>query len=755
MPLKINLKSVIMYAAYAAAVVLINFALPDAPLSLGLCFAMLLCGTNILAVPGIYIIASVTNLNIVSSALAAFGAVFLGAVVFLYRRYSKKIKFEAVVYLIIALAPYVLFSPWRGFGAVSGINPYIMKSVAAAVTGIFTYFCFKSVYALIFKLYRCRLREDEYVYLCVLYSAIGSGLFTVAGEAFYLCCAAGATAFFTRLTRSPASIIIALVCAIPHALAMLDPMPLTAYVIISVAALVFMNAGRFAPSAVVAVLTAAYMYFEKCFDCAVPLIVTYAALLFIACALPCIPKSQKLKDIKLKLECERILDGTAAVRARRRTGERLYRISELFKEIECAFTALDEGVDEKAARERMLIQLKDRCCLNCERVKRCQRSDVYSGFERLIASGCMKGKVNLIDLPSEITSACVSPAEVMAQLNGILSEYRRCTIESENARSGRRLLADQAHGVSEVMKDCAVELSRSYSDNSGEEKELKEALAAHGFACPEVQIDNMYEEITLTACGKFDIRNICEIIAGCRGRRYVLKEKLAYNGLNTCLVFTPPPRLDAAFGVAYAVKKGATVSGDTHSVIRINEHSFLMALSDGMGSGEYARKVSEAAISLIEAFYRAEMPQDTVLKTINKLLSFNRDERFTCIDIAAVNLETGRADFVKIGSPAGIIMREGEIKVLESSSLPLGILDAIKPTVCSETLKSGDIITFMSDGVTSCFSSATELYEFLQELKPLNPQNLADKILAKALDKAGHKANDDMTVVCTRLFDNS
>jgi len=30
-----------------------------------------------------------------------------------------------------------------------------------------------------------------------------------------------------------------------------------------------------------------------------------------------------------------------------------------------------------------------------------------------------------------------------------------------------------------------------------------------------------------------------------------------------------------------------------------------MALSDGMGSGEYARKVSESAISLIEAFYRA------------------------------------------------------------------------------------------------------------------------------------------------------
>ena len=110
------------------------------------------------------------------------------------------------------------------------------------------------------------------------------------------------------------------------------------------------------------------------------------------------------------------------------------------------------------------------------------------------------------------------------------------------------------------------------------------------------------------------------------------------------------------------------------------------------------------------------------------------------------------ADFVKIGSPAGIIMREGEIKVLESQSLPLGILDNLRPTVCTEQLRSGDIVVFMSDGITSAFSSATELYEFLQELKPLNPQNLADKILAGAKSRV-RTVNDDMTVLCTRIYE--
>lgn len=70
-------------------------------------------------------------------------------------------------------------------------------------------------------------------------------------------------------------------------------------------------------------------------------------------------------------------------------------------------------------------------------------------------------------------------------------------------------------------------------------------------------------------------------------------------------------------------------------------------------------------------------------------------------------------------------------------------------------LKADDLVVFMSDGITSAFPSSTELYEFLQELKPLNPQNLADKILAGALEKAGHAVSDDMTVLCTRIFDNA
>lgn len=753
MPLKINLKSLIIYAVYAAAAVFSNCAISGVPLSLGLCFAMLLCGTNLITTPVIFVLASIVELNIFSSVTALFAGAFLCAIVFLYRRSGRKIKFEAIIYLIIALAPYAVFAP-APQGEFIITNGYALRAIGAGITVIFTFFCLKTVYAVLFRLQRCRLKEDELLCIAVVYAVCGTGMVFLTGLPVYLSFAAAVTVVVVRLARSPAALIAAPVTAIPCAAEAFSFEPITVFVIIYIVALVFSGAGRFASGTVTGGLVAAYSYHVKCYDCAVALIVLYAFLLFAAVFLPSLLSDKTFRELKKQLLVTDVLPETAVMRSRRRTGEKLYRISEVFREIECAFTALDENINDEAARARMLEELKEKCCKNCERAKRCGLSNVYSGFKRLIDAGCVKGKVNLIDLPSEITVNCSRPSDVLARLNGVLSEYRRYMTENENARSGRTLLAEQARGVSEVMKSCAVDLSRVQSFD-GQAENVKKALSAQGVCCPEVYIDGENgEELCAVVLGKVNLRAMSKIISDALKRKYILKDKIIFDGQKNCLIFSAPPRYDAAFGVAYAIKSGERVSGDTHSVIRINEREFLMALSDGMGSGEYARKVSESAISLLEAFYRAEMPADNTLNTVNKLLSFNRDERFTCIDVAAVNLDTGRADFVKIGSPAGIIIREGEIKVLESTSLPMGILDNLRPAVCTELLKGGDIVVFMSDGITSAFPSSTDLYEFLQNLKPLNPQSLADKILAGALNMTDHQVNDDMTVVCTRIFEN-
>lgn len=754
MPIRINVKSALMYIAFAAACIFLNGSATGVPMSLGLYFSLLICGGNLIASPLIYIASSAVHFSLTAFLCSLAEGAFLLAITAIYRRTGKKIRFEAAVYAAMALVPFVTLSDWDAGGALYFIKSgYAVRAIAAAVVLILFLFSYKSVYACIFRLGRCRLKEDELFCLAALFTGIGIGAINLAGQFAYCAFAAFGITFSVRFFKGPSAVLCALVLSLPPAATLLDITPVTAYIVISSAGLLFLRAGMAAPCAAACAAFCALGYFDGWYDHGLTLALVRAATIALCCTIAAIPSEKRITLLMDTLTVKKVLTDAAINRERERAGEKLFRISEVFREVECAFKGMDEAADEAGAKKRVAAELKERLCSGCERRQKCEKSVVYTGFHKLVEAGAVKGKVNLIDLPPAVTQNCTRPADVIHELNLLLAEYRRFMTEAENARAGRLMLADQAKGISAVLKNNAVELCREKRGAGEEERNIVRTLASCGIACPELYINgDEREEICAVIVGFADLNAMLAALWRATGERFQLRNKINYGGEKACYIFCRPPRYDAVFGVASIKKSGEKASGDTHSVIRINEHRFLMALSDGMGSGEYARKVSRTAISLIEAFYRAEMPEGTVLETINKLLTFSRDERFACIDICSVDLNTGGAEFVKIGSPAAIILRGGKVKVLESESLPLGILDGLRPTVAKEKLCDGDMLIFMSDGITSAFDSTPELVEFLQPLKPLNPQNLADSLLAGALKRTGGKAEDDMTVLCTRIF---
>ena len=753
MALKLNLKSVLLYLSYALITVALNSVAPKVPLSLGVCFSMLICGTNAVITPVVYVLASIITLDWITMLLSLFEAGFLTLIVFLYRRTGRKIRAEAAAYAVIALGPFVAFSTWDNGGTYVIDNPFVLKGIAAGVCVAFIFFAFRTVYALLFRLCRCRLKGDELLCIAIFFAVCGVGVSNLIGCYAYLCLLAAVIAFAVRLAKNATATLVALVASIPLTVISLDLNFITASVVISAVALLFVSLGRFAPALVTMVCTALHLFLLGCFNDSAVVIIAYAMLLFILCLISALPSERYVDNLRSLLTLQTVLPRTEEARCKEVLSEKLYRMSDVFREIACAFNALDDGPDDAAMKKRMLTETKQRACTSCPKKEACKNSGVYKGFAALIEAGCLKGKVGFIDLTADVTRNCKNPSELTDIVNKLLYEYRKATLEAENARSGRRLLAEQARGVAEVLKARAVEFCRESDDYSALEKKLSAAFATNGITCSELKITgNGTKQIFLTLVGSTDFTAVKKCVEDTLGEKFMLKNKTVYNAEKCAYILTKPPRYDAAFGVAYAIKSGEKVSGDTHSVIKINEYSFLMALSDGMGSGEYAGRVSATAISLIEAFSRSQMPQDVMLDTINKLLCFNRDERFTCIDAATVDLNTLSASFIKIGSPVGLIVRKGEIKVLESHSLPLGILDNLHPATSREQLKKNDIVVFMSDGITSCFESVSELYEFIGKLKPLNPQALADDILSEA-KKRVLGTPDDMTVLCVRVYE--
>ena len=134
------------------------------------------------------------------------------------------------------------------------------------------------------------------------------------------------------------------------------------------------------------------------------------------------------------------------------------------------------------------------------------------------------------------------------------------------------------------------------------------------------------------------------------------------------------------------------------------------------------------------------------------VLTINTDDNFSAIDIVVVNLQTMIADFIKIGAPYSFILSDESVKIIESSSLPLGILDDLSPSGCRADLKDGDTIITFTDGISDAFSSSTDLIDFIRTLDNKNPQLIADSILNKALQLDGNIPKDDMTVLCVRIF---
>lgn len=754
MRVTIRPKNLLVYVLYAAGVICINYSAGGAPLSIGLCFAMLVCGANIYATPIIYVLAAIPLLNWITMLTALFEGGFLFAITVIYRRAHRRIKYEYAAFVAIALTPFIAFSPWDGLDSLCFTdNVYIIKIVAAVAVIIFSVFCLKGVYALFYRLCKCKLRSEEMICLALMFTVAGIGIYNLCGLFACLCLGAGAMVFAVRLYRDTAALAIACAAGLPLACTTFSGEYIAAFSVLAAACLLFLSAGRFAPGGIALALGAVYFYFKGAFTSGAAMAVLYAILLFICCLLPTLPSDETMHGLLNRLRVAKALPEVLEDRLRGNTSRKLFATSQVFREIENAFNSLDETPGDEAMQKRVLSDIKARLCARCERKNICGLTDVYDGFMRLLHSGQIKGRVNLVDLPPEVTANCVHPADVMDEINSALLSLKKLAAEADNARSGRQLLANQAKGISEVLKSAAVDISRGGVNYAEKEKLVGDELATAGICCTETEIvGEDGDEIYLTIAGKVKAASLVRCLEGALGRHYMLKDKIVYDGDRTCYIFVRPPDYDAAFGVAFAIKDGERASGDTHSVIKINEHCFLMALCDGMGSGDGAKRVSSTTISLIEAFFRAEMPLSTILETVNKLMSFNRDETFTCMDIAAVDLNTLKAGLIKIGSPASIIIKRDGIKVFESTSLPMGILESIHPTICEEQLETDDIVVFMSDGITSAFPSTTDLFAFIEKLKPLNPQNLADCILAGAKKAGGGRAADDMTVLCVRIF---
>lgn len=732
------------------------------PLGLALVYGMGIAGLSPVLSAALYFMSSlfiVQGLEIV----LCLGQALLMAIGFLIERRLRKSNLQKTWFLplfclSVALASFVAFSPFQPYAIFSTLGLSLSATVQKVIFagGIFLLAAVLAVgiKALLRKFLKCRLRGEEIVFCILFFVLVGVGICNFFGVNAYMGIALFVLLVFACVTKDASAIFCAFVLSLPPALTYsLSPERFFVY---GVAIVLFMRSGRLSAALAALGVFFAYGYFDGLYAyptsplIAAVLSAVLPALLFVLIPTPLMRGLEN----KLVFYREKHLSRIAINRNRAAIGEQLFELSAVFREIQATFSSLGTTEAEEGAKEYIRGLVVSEVCKTCTGYRACQRKGAFEDLGKLIHVGCQKGKANLIDVPNRLGDLCINPSGILYAVNRQIGDYTRYMTETENAANGRALLAGQAQGVSEILKNLALEQSEPLKMYTDKERALNVALLSAGIVCSEVLIYGEEGDLTLSLItfGKSDVKRIALVASEQFSCPMMISRRIALSGDKFCCILRKKPYFDAAFGMACTKKAGETASGDTHSVIKIDERRFMVALSDGMGSGEYAKRVSESTISLLESFYRAKMPSNLVLSAVNKLLTFSKEETFACVDIAVVDLDDGRADIVKIGSPVGFILSGNTVKVLDSNSLPMGILDSLHPETASYELLENDTLLFLSDGITGAFGSTADLYDALKSIPASNPQQLTDLLLESALAAYGGEAKDDMTAVAVRLF---
>lgn len=748
-----------VYAALLFVMAALNFVGENSePFSLAMCVAMLVNGFNAPISCASYILAGMISLknSPISFFVYATQGLWLFIAFAINKRAKREVKADALIYAAVGLIPFVFLSSFKGY-AFMPRGEYLQKGIISAAVLLSCAFFSLGVRTIMRKLLRARLRPEETLFICITGVIFGFGLFNMCGSNIYTAVALIIILFTALILKNPECLLFAIIAAVPPVALQWRISFLASFVIYSAVCLFFSREGKIVTAIACFLSYMAAAYFYNVYSFPAGEMIYYILSGFIPCLIAALVPSSLYKKCEkgIKQYKERELSRLAINRNRSVVGDQLFEVASLFRQIEGAFFTISESSDLDEAQKNLVLSVRREMCSGCERAETCRGENVNEAIDRLIKIGCTKGKVNIIDLPKEISSVCVNPGGLLFAVNKQLREYIRLVEENMSAASGRSLLAEQAHGISEVLKNLALEQSRPLVSYSEKEKDVLEALASDGIAASDALIygDETNLTVSLTVFGKYAAADIIKAIEKTLGFRFALSEKIVVSHDKFCYIFRLKTKYDAMFGVAAKTKDGEKVSGDTHTVIKIDERKFIVALADGSGSGENARNVSDSTISLLESFYRAKMPSETILSTVNRLLTFTDGDSFACLDLACISLDDGQADIVKLGAPLGFIFSESEIRVIECESLPIGAIETLKPSTAQTKLEAGDVLVFLSDGVSDAFGSTGELFDYIKDFTPLNPQKLADDILNRAYALNGNSAKDDMTVVAVRLFE--
>lgn len=238
----------------------------------------------------------------------------------------------------------------------------------------------------------------------------------------------------------------------------------------------------------------------------------------------------------------------------------------------------------------------------------------------------------------------------------------------------------------------------------------------------------------------------------------ILKEKIVLNeeaSIGKKLSFLSDDRFVMAIGTSETTKSRSELSGDAMLNIRLKDGKYLVAISDGMGTGTKARQSSTQSLRMLENLLLSGFDKNISLDLINTSLINQNTEIFATLDIAIIDLYEGNIEFIKSGACPTYIKNNKKVQIIKSNSLPTGMIERNYVQSFDRDITSGDILLMCSDGIldANIEYKNKELWikYMLEDIETTNTKKIADLILNEAIDNTFGNVKDDMSIMVCKF----
>lgn len=339
-------------------------------------------------------------------------------------------------------------------------------------------------------------------------------------------------------------------------------------------------------------------------------------------------------------------------------------------------------------------------------------------------------------------------------------------IKEQEKNNAKKELSQNLKNVSEIIKEYqSLANKEDINEFENKEKEIGLLLKSRNIninKCSVRKLKNNKIIVTL----KFDysnnrvrekecITNICDTLSKSIGTKMAIqREKNDEENKEYNQVYSSEDKFVLQVGSSKVTKDGSDISGDCSLQIKLEDGKYLLAISDGMGTGKKARECSKITLKLLKQILSAGFNNEETIKLLNsKMKLINKKDMYSTLDACILDLYTGNIDILKNGASNTYIKNKKSIKKIESKNVPIGIMNDISLQEEKLAISNGDIIVMCSDGILDTKDDITGSWieNFLKNISTNNVQKIADLILAEAIDNNFGIAQDDMTVIVSKI----